>query len=336
MLNVNNYILPFLLFCLLSSACKDEKKTELNAYYWQTNGPQNPSDFHAKMVSYGFTAIYQKVCEYKQNDSTTDIRWIKNNDDSLLFAKRIVPVVRISSNDASIFSEINNSALIRFLLSKKTATPIREIQFDYDFYDAPMRDKYFYFLKRFTKEAAIYGIQDVSITTRLENYFGTEALKNIPYQQTLMLYGFANPDDKGGMRISDSLLSESYLPKCEFPNDISVALPIYGWGTVYRHGKYKAHLSGIDYQLLKSNAAILFSSENTVDVIADCTINGEHLQERDVIFFENSDAKSAKQVLHQFERHYSGNLKEVILFQLDPDFFKWNNLEDVKKILAPQ
>ncbi|AFL81277.1 hypothetical protein Aeqsu_1798 [Aequorivita sublithincola DSM 14238] len=332
MKKITAFIFCFIAFCVLQSCKKDEEKS-ISFYHWKTKYSIAEAE-KGLLKKANSEKLYLRFFDlvYSQEENRvlpTATLQISEVDSTL--AIQIIPVIYIINE---VFQKETNPSQINYIAEETLRKILRikekhfnintkfpEIQIDCD-WTVSTKDAYFSFLKALqnSKSLSRFGEDPIrfSATVRLHQVKFPEKTGIPPVDEaTIMFY---NVGDLGSMDETNSILNlektESYLSRLhEYPLKFNVALPIFGWGILYRDDKLAGILSDIDEKQFKQSFTPL-DKEHWFVATEETYINGSFIYKGDKLRMENvtfSDFKKLQKLISKAAgREYS-----VILYHIN-------------------
>ncbi|GAB0157012.1 hypothetical protein CHRYSEOSP005_22810 [Chryseobacterium sp. Alg-005] len=322
-------VLPFLLFLLCLTSCRDTENHPYTFYYWKTHLLLNPEE---KKVLDQATApyLYTRFFDVDKVNGKFQPVAVITKDQSFRSDKQIVPTVFITNQTFLNITEGEIKFLaqnIHALIQKKTKEyglkVTNEIQIDCD-WTGGTRTDYFIFLKELKK---ISG-KEITCTLRLHQVKDKNLTGVPPVEKVyLMCYSTSSPLETSDRNsILDVNILKSYLARLEdYPiKKIEVALPIYSWGIVTNHlGKHKL-INALSLKDL-NNPAFKRTADDEVIITKDGFYFGNFLNKGFTIKVEEIAESQLKDVIGFLNKkipHFT-----IIYYQLDSKFVFNRNLE---------
>ena len=297
-------------------------------YHWKTtfNLNQEETDFLGKNnVSRMYVRFFDVDVESSPMANTRSAvpvgttRFMTAKPDSV----EIVPTVFITVK--TILLCASNSASVYDLASKiytrvmnmadyNDMGPVHEIQLDCDWTTSTMDA--FYSLCQAVRTLARKDSLEVSSTIRLHQ------LRQDPPpvdKGVLMVY---NTGDIRSQATSNSILDledvYAYLngKPISYSLPLDIALPVYGWGVLFRDGAYTGILHHSDF-----NDSGLYKRGNgdSYTVRKDHMLDGRQLLKGDVIRREYPDAEEIDKAARRVAASFKDTVHDIILYHLDSD-----------------
>ena len=263
-------------------------------YYWKTT--LSPSDealsilktTHANPLYIRFFDV-----DWKPGQGAVPVSPLQIDASSSLPAS-IIPVVFITNRtminiDSKDIDTLAGRMLrkIDFIAHHFPAT-IQEIQLDCD-WSATSRQHFFSLLESLQKRVQGQNIT-ISSTLRLHQYRYPNKTGIPPVSKVmLMLY---NMGDVGDPEETNSILNideaRSYIEGgSAYPLPLDIAVPIFGWGALFREGKLINLLKGLKGFELADSLRFHKIDENHFEVVKSTYLNGVYLYKDDQIRLED-------------------------------------------------
>ena len=319
------------LFCFQS--CKKNEAKSVSFYHWKTKYSiaESERDLLKKANSEKlYLRFFDLVYSQDENRVLPTATLQMQAIDSTL-ALQIVPVIYITNE---VFEKETKPSQLKYIADQTLRKILRlkekhfnentdfpEIQIDCD-WTVSTKESYFSFLEELQKSELLsqFGKDSIkfSATIRLHQVKFPEKTGVPPVDEaTIMFY---NVGDLGSMEETNSILNiektSSYLARLhEYPLEYNVALPIFGWGVLYRDNELVGILSDIEEKQLEENFSAS-DKENWFVATTDTYINGSFIYRGDKLRVENvtfSDFKKLQKMISKAAgREYS-----VILYHIN-------------------
>lgn len=183
--------------------------------------------------------------------------------------------------------------LIQDTQSTSSLPSPQEVQIDCD-WTPSTQEKYFLFLD----ELKAHLVPDqcaLSSTIRLHQYKYPEQT-GVPKvdRGMLMVYNVGNLDDPNEENsIYDLETVRSYIePVTDYPLELDVALPIFGWGVLIRRGKPIRLLNNLHLSHTQEDSLLKQISSHRVEVLQSHYFRGTYLYAQDEIRLESVSSKA--------------------------------------------
>jgi hypothetical protein len=320
-----------ILFCFQS--CKKSEARSVSFYHWKTRYSiaESERDLLKKVNSEKlYLRFFDLVFSQEENRVLPTATLQMSRVDSILDLQ-IIPVIYITNE---VFQKETKPSQIKFIADQTLRKILRlkekhfakntdfpEIQIDCD-WTISTKEAYFTFLEELQKSELLnkFGKDSIelSATIRLHQVKFPEKTGVPPVDKaTIMFY---NVGDLGSTEETNSILNiektASYLSRLnEYPLEYNVALPIFGWGVLYRDDQLVGILSDLDEKQL-TESFIVSDQENWFVATTDSYINGSFVYKGDKLRQENvtfSDFKKLQELISEaMDREYS-----VILYHIN-------------------
>jgi hypothetical protein len=223
----------------------------------------------------------------------TSVGGIKSGDGVVYNQKsEIVPVVFIT-NRVWLSGEVECDSLAARVM-RRIGVGYSEIQFDSD-WTVSTRERYFGFLKSCKLIASEQGLKGgvscvISATIRLHQIAYPEKTGVPPVDRgVLMCYNTENMEDVG---VENSILNPAsvgaYLKRARpYPLHLDVALPLFGWGIVYRNGEVHKLINKLTDADLLADTFFRMGSVHHFELKANHYLKGYYLNAEDEIRIES-------------------------------------------------
>lgn len=313
-------------YCLLQFGCtqiaENERRTAV--YHWRTVLNFSPEE-QRFLVKISAERVYTKFFDLDwSNGEAAPAAIIRAGEEFRLpDSLELVPVVFITNRT---FKNLDPATIPN--LAKRTAELIQnrlahlgttapEWQFDCD-WTPSTRDLFFEFLK------AIRTHQPpgtaLSSTVRLHQFRYPERTGVPPVDRgVLMVYNVGRVDDPNE---TNSILTyeaaAAYLePAGGYPLPLDVALPIYRWGVVYRHGELVRLIDGLAAEELRDTSSFESLGETRFRLKKSQYLRGNYFYHDDVIRTEAIDSATFHRTRELALAAVGVGCERVILYKLE-------------------
>lgn len=344
-----------ILFLILSfglQSCTNKEVEDVSFYHWKTN--YEITDTEQEMLNKAkskklylrfFDLVYNSERERVFPTATLQMDTEKKQANASSF-KEVIPVIYITNEvflKTSNRKEINNiaSQTLRKIFRLKAeyfkeGIAMPEIQIDCDWTRAT-KGSYFYFLEALQSPKLWKNIGeppvDFSATIRLHQVKFPDKTGVPPVNSgTIMFY---NVGDLSLVEETNSILNldktTSYLSKLhEYPLAYNVALPIFGWGVLYRDDQLVGILSDVDEELLSQFK--VSDKENWYEAKADTYINRTFVYKGDKLRVEDVSLSDFKE-LHKIVSKAAAKDYDVVLYHINSNTLKNTDIDAYLEIL---
>ena len=174
---------------------------------------------------------------------------------------------------------------------------------------------------RILNEKARNNHIELMATIRLDQYKNVESTGVPPVKSgLLMAYNMGALEN---WETGNSILNERdaavYLqnPK-QYPLPLTLGLPFYQWGVVFRDSIFTGLINGLDTSDLADSTRFKKTGENTFEISENTFLQGFYLYERDKIRIEKVGKNEILSIIHLLKKWKSVNdNKEIVFFHLD-------------------
>ncbi len=205
--------------------------------------------------------------------------------------KNIVPVIFITNRTMKKTAGKDIALLADRILKKiayiadKFSISVHEVQFDCDWTESS-KQHFFDLIKAIKQENQ--GII-ISSTLRLHQYRYPQKTGIPPVDKVMLM--FYNMGEVSNINEPNSILNlakaRPYIEGAKpYPIPLDIAVPIFGWGALFREGKLINLLKGIKGKDLKDPLRFTKTDETHFDVIKDTYLEGNYLYKNDQIRLE--------------------------------------------------
>ena len=162
---------------------------------------------------------------------------------------------------------------------------------------------------------------ELKATIRLDQYKNVESTGVPPVKSgLLMAYNMGALEN---WETSNSILNEkdaaAYLqnPK-RYPLPLTLGLPIYQWGVIFRDSIFTGLINGLDTSDLTDSTRFKKTGKNTFELSKNTFLQGFYLYEKDKIRIEKVGKDEILSIIHLLKKWKSVNdNKEIVFFHLD-------------------
>jgi hypothetical protein len=338
------YCIAFsLCFCYLTG-CKPAPEPPRRAFYhWKTRLALSAEE-RAYIDRLGVSALYVKFFDVDWSDNSAGPVPLAEVviDTQRLGGLHIVPCVFITNRTMTQLSAEAVPELAARMLKKTDELAlqypglrIEEIQMDCD-WTASTRERYFALLKHLRASLAARGIL-LSATVRLHQYRWPEQTGVPPADRgMLMCY---NVGELESWEEENSILRASEAGKYfsgagKYPLTLDGALPVFGWGVLFRNDRMIRLLHGLSPQDLADTLRFRPLEPHRFEVIKSTYLDGHYLYEGDRLRIETPAAadleESARMMRTALRR--SKEAYTVALYHLDTTAIKGFSREAVESL----
>ncbi|WP_026452504.1 hypothetical protein [Aequorivita capsosiphonis] len=332
MKKITAFIFCFIALCVLQS-CKQSEAKSVSFYHWKTKYSiaEPERDLLKKANSEKlYLRFFDLVYSQEENRVLPTATLQVPRVDSIL-TLQVVPVIYITNE---VFQKETKPSQLKFIADQtlrkilrlkekhfKKNTNFPEIQIDCD-WTVSTREAYFTFLEELQKSELLSQFErnpiKFSATIRLHQVKFPEKTGVPPVDKaTIMFY---NVGDLGSIEETNSILNiektSSYLSRLhKYPLEYNVALPIFGWGVLYRDNQLVGILSDIDEKQLTENFTVS-DKENWFVATTNTYLNGSFVYKGDELRKENVTLSDFKK-LQKMVSKAAGREYSVILYHIN-------------------
>ena len=209
--------------------------------------------------------------------------------------------------------------LVNKLLQMSHPHKVREWLIDCDW--SPKTRIPFFNFCRILNEKARNNHIELMATIRLDQYKNVESTGVPPVKSGLLMA--YNMGALANWETGNSILNERdaavYLqnPK-QYPLALTLGLPFYQWGVVFRDSIFTGLINGLDTSDLADSTRFKKTGENTFEISKNTFLQGFYLYERDKIRIEKVGKNEILSIIHLLKKWKSVNdNKEIVFFHLD-------------------
>lgn len=241
-----------LVLVLLITACSKNTRTgdeQRSFCYWKTQYDFKDADasIWSQMDANHMYIRYFDVGWDIFSKAARPISTIKGSNDSL-YCKHITPVIFFVN---SVFLQSSNEQLDTLALRIKDRIKQVDTEFDKQQFGAKYseilidcdwsqksKEKFFYFIERLKK---IIPDKEIETTLRLWQYKNQSVAGVPPVSRVLLMCYNVQAANEYTADNSIATLNEikKYVTGVKYPLQIDMALPIFSWGVIFRHGEFK-------------------------------------------------------------------------------------------------
>lgn len=217
----------------------------------------------------------------------------------------------------------------------EAGTP-KEVQFDCDWSEST-KGKYFVFLRQVKK--LLPEAISLSATIRLHQIKYFQKTGTPPVDRgTLMFYNMSSVRDTTTVNsILDLNIAKKYLYQFEnYPLDLDVALPVFGWGAQFRAGQLLDLISPLYEGNLLGNSHFRKVDDRHYEVLKSTYLNGKYIYEGDQIRLEKAaedDLIESVQLLKNEIRNRDFKLLFYHLDSLSLQNYPYESLENLLHLM---
>ena len=209
--------------------------------------------------------------------------------------------------------------LVGKLLQMSQPHKVKEWLIDCDW--SPKTRSAFFNFCRILNEKARSNQIELMATIRLDQYKNVESTGVPPVKSGLLMA--YNMGALANWETSNSILNEKdatvYLenPK-RYPLPLTLGLPFYQWGVVFRDSIFTGLINGLDASDLADSIRFKKTGENTFELSENTFLQGFYLYEKDKIRIEKVGKIEILSIIHLLKKWKSVNEnKEIVFFHLD-------------------
>jgi hypothetical protein len=299
------FLLSFLVLC----ACAAEQKRENRFYYWKS---QLAFDAPSLDLLNRTDVLYLRLFDLRWEASRGEIvptPAIRGSWPTAARIKQVVPTIFITNSSLLHLSPGEVDALASRLLKKiedvllglklPNDLLIQELQLDCD-WSAQTKDKYFALLKSLRKQSKYF--KSLSATIRLHQIKFPDVTGVPPVDRGVLMFynmGKVNEYDETNS-ILDLATAEKYLVDMkDYPLDLDLALPLFGWAAQFRGEKLLNLISPIDWATLEVSGCCRLKEgqRNRYEVVQGTYLGGVYVYEGDELRLEVVSGKLLEQTL---------------------------------------
>lgn len=348
MKKITAFIFCFIVLCYLQS-CKKEEEKSISFYHWKTN--YSISDTERNLLEKANSEkLYLRFFDLVYNEKENGVfptATLQMTESEPVLGLQIIPVVYITNE---VFEKETNASELQYLADEtlkkilrlkskyfNAGVEIPEIQIDCD-WTMGTKEAYFSFLDELQRSDVLAQISknpiSFSATIRLHQVKFFEKTGIPPVNSgTIMFY---NVGDLGSMEESNSILNldktASYLSRLrEYPLEYNVALPIFGWGVLYRDHQLAGILSDLDTKKLSENF-IASEEKNWFTATKDTYIGGYFIYKGDKLRMEDVSFSDFKK-LEAMVSKAAGRDFSVVLYHINSPTFQNINIDELLETL---
>jgi hypothetical protein len=320
-------------------SCQKEKHIESAFYHWQTELNLTTSEANY-LDSLKVSKLYVKFFDVDWDESRGMAVPVASVEIGKLGNWEIIPCVFITNrtfqNIPADKIEWLSVRIWKKLLELKPANiNFQEIQFDCD-WTAGTRERYFQFLQVFRKKISD-APTPLSATIRLHQLRDFRETGIPPVDRgMLMLYNtgevenWAEENSILNLEIAQNYLKNTAqtknrfapLPSTLYPLPLDIALPIFSWGVLFRHGSMIRLLHNLRAEDLQDTTRFLKMSPSRFQVSKSTYLDGYYLYEEDQIRTETIDEQLLTRAADLAADHLNKRDRTVAFYYLDTTTIK--------------
>ena len=209
--------------------------------------------------------------------------------------------------------------LVGKLLQMSQPHKVKEWLIDCDW--SPKTRIPFFKFCRILNEKARNNQIELMATIRLDQYKNVKSTGVPPVKRGLLMA--YNMGALANWETSNSILNEKdasvYLqnPK-SYPLPLTLGLPFYQWGVVFRDSIFTGLINGLDTSDLTDSTRFKKTGENTFELSKNTFLQGFYLYEKDKIRIEKVGKDEILSIIHLLKKWKAVNdNKEIVFFHLD-------------------
>ena len=209
--------------------------------------------------------------------------------------------------------------LVGKLLQMSQPHKVKEWLIDCD-WSPKTRIPFFNFCRILNEKARSNQIE-LMATIRLDQYKNVESTGVPPVKRGLLMA--YNMGALANLETSNSILNEKdasvYLqnPK-RYPLPLTLGLPFYQWGVVFRDSIFTGLINGLDTSDLADSVRFKKTGDNTFELSKNTFLQGFYLYEKDKIRIEKVGKDEILSIIHLLKKWKTVNEnKEIVFFHLD-------------------
>lgn len=209
--------------------------------------------------------------------------------------------------------------LVGKLLQMSQPHKVKEWLIDCDW--SPKTRIPFFNFCRILNEKARNNQIELMATIRLDQYKNVKSTGVPPVKRGLLMA--YNMGALANWETSNSILNEKdasvYLqnPK-RYPLPLTLGLPFYQWGVVFRDSIFTGLINGLDTSDLADSTRFKKTGENTFELSKNTFLQGFYLYEKDKIRIEKVGKDEILSIIHLLKKWKAVNdNKEIVFFHLD-------------------
>lgn len=210
---------------------------------------------------------------------------------------------------------------------------IAEVQLDCD-WSGQTRDRYFKLLEEVNGILRSRGIQ-TSATIRLHQIKFREQTGVPPVDRgMLMFYNVGRLDDwEEENSILDIKTAEAYLEKLDqYPLELDLALPIFGWGVLFRQGRMIKLINNLRPADLQDSSRFHKKAANRFEVVKSTYLDGYYLYQGDQIRTEEISIDLLSQAVDLLKYKLPAAHRTLTFYHLDTTTIKHFSHEDLEAL----
>lgn len=343
-------VITFGIFALFSfHSCKKNEAGSVSFYHWKTKYSisETERDLLKRANSEKLYLRFFDLVYNKEEDRVLPTATLQMPEIDSTLALEIIPVIYITNEvfeketEPSQLNYLADHTLKKILRLKSKYFNARndflEIQIDCD-WTVRTKDAYFGFLEELQR-SELLGQFGQNRNESPPNFSATIRLHQVKFPEktgippvnsgTIMFY---NVGDLGSIDETNSILNiektASYLSKLsEYPLEYNVALPIFGWGVLYRDGDLAGILPDLNDEQLFENFSPS-DEKNWYTAKEDTYIAGNFIYKDDKLRMETvsfSDFKKLQKMISKAAgRNYS-----VVLYHINSPVLQKTNIDEL-------
>jgi len=294
-------------------------------YHWQTKLELNDIE-ETYLDSLQVKKLYVKFFDVDQSDTSDKTKALAQLETEQFEKKTrtIIPAIFITNRTFFNLNEKDLEILSQRIFDKIVElrnsfdkSPLTEIQIDCD-WSPQTRTSYFTLLKLLKKQLG--SAVTLSVTIRLHQIKFPETTGIPPVDRgMLMFYNMGEVDNFNTQNsIIDLEIANRYLSKFgDYPLPLDVALPIFGWGVLFRDQKMIKLINNLAEIDLSDTSRFYKASENRYKVTKSTYLQGYYLYAGDVIRLEDSPIQEVQAAAALLNKLSDEKDLTVSLYHLD-------------------
>jgi len=298
-------ITVFVLASIAFISCQQDHEVKPYSYYhWKTEFalPQSEKKLITNSLSEKLYLRFFDIVYNEKQQNALPVATTQFTKDTTLPFNKVVPVIFIRNSVFTNASNVNLDQLARNtiqkidrLLSKNFNNKIicEDIQIDCD-WSQSTKTSFFSFLESLKKHSPD---RLITSTVRLHQIKYREKTGVPPVDKVvLMAYNVGDISDSNQKNtIINNTITAKYLERLKtYPIKYNVALPVFEWGILYRHGKIIGLINQYNDQDIKANFNLI--SETTYIAKNETYIDGNFIYEGDKLRIETVPKKQLKEL----------------------------------------
>lgn len=329
-------------------SCKKKEPKSVSFYHWKTTySIAEPEQELLKKANSEklYLRFFDLIYDHREGQvlPTATLQIAENDSISSL---RIIPVIYITNE---VFEKVKNPLEINAIADQTLKKIYRlkskhfpnvempEIQIDCD-WTIGTKDAYFSFLEDLQQSEILSQFGEDSIrfsaTIRLHQVKFPEKTGIPPVDRgTIMFY---NVGDLRSTDETNSILNiektASYLGRLkDYPLEYNVALPIFGWGVLYRDDQLTGIISDLDKEKLAGNF-VQNKEDNWYTATSDAYIGGNFVYKGDKLRMENVSLLDLKKLGKTISKA-AGRDHSVVLYHINSETLQKTDIDELLEIL---